>query len=167
MEESKTSDAGGQMQPDNKKQKSSSGIRQIVLLLLLFLMVGLFLFDKYKLTPDAEAKIDKVMEEVSLKISENNRTEIEEIVGFKPSSVFEHKGLQVAQYKFPRAIPFILPASKRLDVAYRGDAIAMMRDTKPYITKEALDAQFPGEITIDRTKNTRGEITPHVSPTGN
>ena len=119
--------------------KKSSNIRQIVLVLILVVVLAAFLYDKYVLIPSATAKINEVVSTVSLKLSEENRQQIHDVVGIKPSNTFTYKGYEVEQYRFPRGLPgFPRPI---LDVAYQGNTMAFFRQTP--IDNAYIDSQRP------------------------
>ena len=142
------------------RKKKTALIRQCILVVVLVLMIAAFLYDKYVLLPSANEKINKVMNEVSLKISDKNREQVNEIVQIEPANTFEHNGIEIAQYRFPRALPFL----KRppLDVGYKGDAIAVLRQEP--ITKEYLDNFLSNNFEIDRSKNTPGKLSEYEDP---
>lgn len=122
------------------KTSSSRGLRQWILIGLLLLVLAAFLYDKYVLMPSAQAKIDQIENEVTRKISDQNRTQVHDIVGRQPTSTFTYDGIEVEQYRFPRGLPFY--PRPVLDIAYRGDAIAFYRITDP-IDKSYIDSQNP------------------------
>jgi hypothetical protein len=131
-------------------------IRQIILVAILLLCLGGFLLDRFYLMPSHEKKINEIVNTVTLKLTPENRKQVEEIAG-KPNSTFTHKGLEVCQYRFPRGIPgFKRPM---LDIAYAGDTIAFFRQDAPidedYINKQNVEA------VVDPTKSAQpgeGEI---------
>lgn len=116
----------------------------MVIILLLFL--GGFLLDKYVLWPSHMEKIDKIVKEVTLKLTPENRQQVREIVGRGPNSSFTHNGIEVEQYRFSRGIPgFKRPM---LDIAFDGDTIAFFRQDEP-IDEAFIDSQRATMKTID------------------
>ena len=114
---------------NEKKSNKSQTIRQVVLVGVLFIVLAAFLYDKYVLEPSSLKKIDEIVNKVSLKLSEENRQQIHDILGFKPSNTFEYKGYEVEQYRFPRGLPGF--PGRVLDIAYQGDTMAFFRQEEP------------------------------------
>ena len=134
------------MSKENKSQK----VRQIIMVAVLLLVLGGFLLDKYVLWPSHMEKIDKVVNEVTLKLSSENRQQVHDIIGFAPNSTFTHAGIEVEQYRFARGIPgFKRPI---LDIAFEGDTIAYFRQDSP-IDEAYIESQRSIEA-IDSSKTT-------------
>jgi hypothetical protein len=124
----------------SKTLKRAGNIRQWVLVGILLLVLAAFVYDKYILFPEAEEKINKFTEQVTLTLNEKNREQVHELFGFKPASTFTYRGLEVEQYRFRRGLPFI--PRPVLDIAYQGNTIAFYRITDP-IDNAYIDQQMP------------------------
>ena len=110
---------------NEKSKNKAQTIRQIVLVAILFIVLAAFLYDKYVLIPGAQEKINEITNKVSLKLSNENRQQIHDIIGFKPTDTFEHNGYEIEQYRFPRGLPgFHRPI---LDIGFKGDTMAFFR----------------------------------------
>ncbi|MEM9409793.1 MAG: hypothetical protein AAGA30_01690 [Planctomycetota bacterium] len=124
----------------------SKSIRQFVLVGILIVVLAAFLYDKYVLIPSADKKINQIATEVSMKLSPENRKQVHEIVGISPASKFEHNGVEVEQYRFPRGLPFF--PRPVLDIAYDGDTMIFFRQEP--MDEAYIDAQKP-KTKIDRS----------------
>ena len=130
------------------KGNKATTIRQIVLVAVMLLFLGGFLLDKFVLWPSHMEKIDEIVNKVTLKLSDENRQQVRDIVGRGPNSTFTYKGIEVEQYRFARGIPgFKRPI---LDIAFDGDTIAFFRQDKP-IDEAYIDNQR-GTAKIDASK---------------
>ena len=137
----------------NRNRDGKLNIRLLVLLGLLLLVGAAFLYDKYSLVPSNNEKITKVMQEVTLSLNDGNRKAVEEIVGINPSNIYQHGSLEVVQYRFPRGLPFY--PGQVLDVAYNGDAIAIVKNTE--LTPELLDQLKPASTLGKLDRDNRDE----------
>lgn len=142
---------------NEKKSKKSQNIRQLVLVAILFIVLAAFLYDKYVLEPSSMKKIDEIVNKVTLKLSEENRQQVHDILGFGPSNTFTYKGYEVEQYRFPRGLPGF--PGRVLDVAYQGNTMAFYRQNDP-MDNAFIDSKTAGNTAVDSSlKEDPGEPT--------
>lgn len=120
--------------------RSKSNLRQLILVGILLVVLGAFLYDKYVLMPSAEEKINRIIDEVATALNEQNREQVREIAGVNPAKTFEHRGYSIDQYRFPRGLPFY--PRPVLDIAFDPDnAIAFLSQTP--MTPEYVESKMP------------------------
>ncbi len=95
-----------------KKSGANVGrtLRLTVLLLILFVMAGVFLYDRFVVRPANEKKLNAVLEYIDKNFDGLTKDKLEEQIGFKAATQNKEGEAEIHTYRYGGALPF-LPAT--------------------------------------------------------
>ncbi len=134
---------------NQQSNKKKANYRQWILIAVLVFVGAAFLYDKYVLLPSATEKINEITNNITASLSADNKQQVHDLIGMKPSEVVDYKGLEIERYKFPRGLPFY--PKPILDIAYKDGAISFF--SREHMTEEYIDSK--NLVTISEEERSR------------